>query len=127
MLDGLHHVWRAAEILAGGDAGLKERLRAVRAPLRLALARPEQWPPDLLAVARSIERLTGGRGGADPLEVMGDDLARHVAEDILALAADVQARFASERGQGPTPVRAAVPAGVGFRQPAQPGRPTGVG
>jgi hypothetical protein len=120
MLDGLHHVWRAAEILAGGDAGLRDRLKAVRAPLRLALARPEQWPPDLLSVARSIERLTGGRGGADPLEVMGDDLARQVAVDILALAADVQARFAQERGQGPTPVPVGIPVGEGFRQPAHP-------
>jgi hypothetical protein len=70
MLDGLHHVGRAAEILAGSDAGLTERLKAARAPLLLALARPDQWPPDLLAVASSIERLIRQQGGTDPLESM---------------------------------------------------------
>jgi hypothetical protein len=93
MLDGLHHVWRAAEILAAGDAGLRERLKAVRAPLRLALARPDQWPPDLLSVARSIDRLVGVRGVTDPLDDMATDLARQVAEDVLALAVDVQTVF----------------------------------
>ncbi len=101
MLDGLHHVWRAAEMLAAGDAGLKDRLRAVRAPLRLALARPDQWPADLLSVARSIERLIRVRGGTDPLEAMGHDLARQVAEDFLSLAFDVQAAF--PRGRCPEP------------------------
>jgi len=109
MLDGLHHVWRAAEILAAGDAGLRERLKAVRAPLRLALAQPDQWPPDLLSVARSIERIIGERGAIDPLEVMGNDLARQVAEDLLSLAVDVQALFARERSQETTPVSVAIP------------------
>jgi hypothetical protein len=119
MLDGLHHVWRAAELLAAGDAGLKERLRAVRAPLRLALARPEQWPADLLSVARSVERLLGERGGADPLDRMDNDLARQVAEDVLALAADVQALFPGWRVQDTAPP-VAVPSGDGCWQPAQP-------
>ena len=105
MLDGLHHVWRAAEILAGGDAGLKERLRAVRAPLLLALARPEEWPPDLLAVARSIERMIREQDGIDPLEAMENDLARQAAEDVLSLAVDVQAAFARERFQETTLLR----------------------
>jgi hypothetical protein len=118
MLDGLHHVWRAAEILAGADAGLKERLKAVRAPLLLALARPEQWPPDLLSVARSIERIIGERGGIDPLEVMGNDLARQVAEDLLALAADVQAAFAGEGRQETAPLPAAIQSGEECWQPA---------
>jgi hypothetical protein len=107
MLDGLHHVWRAAEMLAGEDAGLRDRLKAVRAPLLLALARPDQWPPDLLSVARSVERLVRVRGGADPLDSMGDDLARQVAEDFLSLAFDVQAAFAREACQVTSPLPAA--------------------
>ena len=91
MLDGLHHVWRAAEVLAGQDAGLTERLKEARAPLLLALAKPEQWPPDLLSVARSIERLVRHHGGTDPLDSMAPALARQVAEDLLGLAVDVQA------------------------------------
>ncbi len=106
MLQGLHHVWRAAAILAGGDAGLKE----ARAPLRLALARPDQWPPDLLPVARSIERIIGVRGGVDPLEGMGSDLARQAAEDLLALAADVQAAFARAPAQETAVLPVPVPA-----------------
>jgi hypothetical protein len=93
MLDGLHHVWRAAEALAGQDAGLRERLKEARAALLLALARPNQWPPDLLSVARSIERIVREQGGIDPLESMAPDLARQVAADLLSLAVDVQALF----------------------------------
>ena len=119
MLDGLHYVWRAAEILAGGDAGLKERLKEVRPPLLLALAQPDQWPPDLLAVARSIERIIREQVGIDPLEAMEDDLARQVAEDLLSLAVDVQAVFARERRQDTTPLPACVPSGEGCWQPAQ--------
>jgi hypothetical protein len=93
MLDGLHHVWRAAEVLAGGDAGLKERLKEARAHLLLALAKPDQWPPDLLSAARSIERIVREQDGIDPLEAMPPDLGRQVAEDLLSLAVDVQALF----------------------------------
>jgi hypothetical protein len=120
MLDGLHHVWRAAETLAGGDAGLRERLKAVRAPLLLALARPDQWPPDLLAVARSIERTIRVRGGADPLEAMGHDLAQQVAEDFLALAVDVQAAFPKGQTPGPAPLPVGNSSGAGCWQSAQP-------
>jgi len=119
MLDGLHHVWRAAEILAAGDAGLKERLKQVRAPLRLALAQPDQWPPDLLSVARSIDRIIGERGALDPLEAMGNELARQVAEDLLSLAVDVQAAFAREGCRETTPIPVGVPTGDGCWQPAQ--------
>ena len=119
MLDGLHHVWRAAEILAAGDAGLKERLKEVRAPLLLALAQPDQWPPDLLSVARSIERIIGERGGIDPLEAMENDLARQAAEDLLALAVDVQVVFAKDRFQEATSLPEGVPSGEGCWQPAQ--------
>jgi len=98
---------------------MKERLKAVRAPLRLALDRPDQRPPDLLSVARSIERIIGERGAIDPLEGMGKDLARQVAEDLLALAVDVQALFAREECQETTPLPVAVPSGEGCWQPAQ--------
>ncbi len=118
MLDGLHHVWRAAEILAGGDAGLRERLKDARIPLRLALSRPEEWPPGLLPVAQSIERILGERGALDPLEGMDSDLARQAAEDLLGLAFDVQAAFARERCQETTPIPPAVPSGGECWQPA---------
>lgn len=93
MLDGLHHVWRAAEILAGGNGGLKERLKEARAQFLLALAKPEQWPGDLLGIARALERIVRVQGGIDPLDSLAPDLARQVAEDLLSLAADVQAVF----------------------------------
>jgi hypothetical protein len=119
MLDGLHHVWRAAEILAAGDAGLTERLKQARAPLLLALARPDEWPPDSLSVARSIERIIGERDGIDPPEAMGKDIARQVAEDVLSLAVEVQAAFARERFQEATPLPVTVPSGEDCWQPAQ--------
>jgi hypothetical protein len=118
MLDGLHHVWRAAEILAAGDAGLTERLKEARAPLLLALARPEEWPPDLLSVARSIERIIGERGGTDPLEVMDSDMARQAAEDVLSLAVDVQALFTG-RPQEASAVPVTFAPEEGYWQPAQ--------
>ena len=118
MLDGLHHVWRAAEILAGEDAGLRDRLKAGRAQLLLALARPEQWPPDLLSVAHSIERIIRVHGGTDPLEAMGDDLARQTAEDLLSLAFDVQVAFQNERRHELTTLPTIAPAGEGACQPA---------
>ena len=120
MLDGLHHVWRAAEILAGSDAGLTERLKAARAPLLLALARPGQWPPELLSVARSIERIVRDQGGTDPLESMPPSLARQVAEDLLSLAVDVQAVFPRGWCQEEPPFPVAVPSEEGCWQPAQP-------
>ena len=119
MLDGLHHVWRAAEILAGSDAGLTERLKAARAPLLLALARPDQWPPDLLAVASSIERLIRQQGGTDPLESMPPGMARQVAEDLLSLAVDVQAAFHRTRSEETTSPPATIPSAEVAWQPAQ--------
>ncbi len=113
MLDGLHHVWRAAEILAGGDAGLRGRLKEARKELLLSLARPQQWPPDLLSVARSVERVLREENGADPVDTMTADLARQAAEDLLALAADVQAVFpkgwCKETAHPVVPVPAAPP------------------
>jgi hypothetical protein len=119
MLDGLHHVWRAAEILAGGDAGLKGRLKEARAPLLLALAKPDQWPQDLLSVARSIERVVREQGGIDPLESLAPDLARQVAEDLLSLAVDVQAVFPRGSCQETAPLPAAIPSTDVGRQLAQ--------
>ena len=119
MLYGLHHVWRAAEILAGSDAGLTERLKEARAPLLLALARPDQWPPDLLAVARSIERLIRQQGGTDPLESMPPGMARQVAEDLLSLAVDVQAAFHRTRSEAMAPLPAAIPPADPAWQPAE--------
>jgi hypothetical protein len=93
MLDGLDRVWQAAEILAGDDGGLRQRLKQARGHLLPALDRPDQWPADLLSIARSIERIIGERNGADPLDTMRLDLARQAAEDILSLAADVSGAF----------------------------------
>jgi len=118
MLEGLHHVWRAAEALAGEDFGLRDRLKAGRAQLLLALARPEQWPPDLLCVAKSIERIIQVREGIDPLEAMPSDFARQVAEDLLSLAFDVQGAFAREDSDGRSSRSPAAPTGEEVWQPA---------
>jgi hypothetical protein len=93
MLDGLHHVWRAAEILAGADTGLRQRLKLARAEFSVALRRAEQWPPELLSVARSLERIIRQDGDTDPLDTLSGALLRQVAEDLLSLAADVAAAF----------------------------------
>jgi hypothetical protein len=119
MLNGLHHVWRAAEVLAGGDAGLTERLKEARAHFLRSLARPDQWPPDLLSVARSIERIVRERGGIGPLESMAPDLARQVAEDLLALAVDVQALFPTGWCKETAALPAVSPSADGGWQPAQ--------
>ena len=118
MLEGLGHVWRAAEILAGGDAGLRQRLKGARAELGAALRRPEQWPPDLLGVARSLDRLLGGPGEDDPLDTLDAGLAGRVAEDLLSLAVDVLLAFREAGGDGPA-ARPGGPQAQGLcRQPA---------
>jgi hypothetical protein len=96
MLDGLDHVWRAAEILAGGDAGLRERLKEARGRFSLCLAKAEQWPPDMLQLAHSIERIIRANGQIDPIDTMPPDLARQVAEDLLSLAFDLLLEFRAE-------------------------------
>jgi hypothetical protein len=119
MLDGLYHVWRAAEVLAGGDAGLTGRLKEARAHFLRSLARPDQWPPDLLSVARSIERVVREQGGIDPLESLAPDLARQVAKDLLSLAVDVQAMFPRGWCKETTALPPASPSADGGWQPAR--------
>jgi hypothetical protein len=93
MLDGLQHVWRAAEVLAGADTGLRERLKLARSEFSVALRRAEQWPPELLSVARSLDRIIRLDGKEDPLDSLNGAMARQVAEDLVSLAADVAAAF----------------------------------
>lgn len=93
MLKGLERVWRAAEILAGSEAGVKERLKQARAELAAALEHPNEWPREQLYVAISLERIIRLRGDVDPLDSMDSATAGLVAEDILSLAADVQIAF----------------------------------
>jgi hypothetical protein len=100
MLDGLGHVWRAAEILAGADTGLRERLKEARGSFALSLGRAEEWPPEMLPLARSIERIIRATGEGDPLDTMPADLARQVAEDLLSLAVDLLLEF-REESKGP--------------------------
>lgn len=107
MIDGLHGVWRAAEMLAGGESGLRTRLKAARVPLTSALRHPDVWPAGLLHQARSIERLLREEPTCDPLDVLDPGLARQLAEDILALAADV-AHYAEGKRLGGTPPALAI-------------------
>src|SRR5947209_6624790 len=102
MLNGLHHVWRAVEILAGADCGLRGRLQQARTEFVLSLDQPEAWPPELLQIARSIQRILRQDSDSDPLETMDEALARQVAEDLLSLAVDVLAAF-SQEGQASNP------------------------
>lgn len=97
MLDGLHHVWRAAELLAGADAGLRERLKLARTEFFLSLKRPEQWPAELLPLARSTQRIIQPNGEVDPLDTLCQAMATQVAEDLLSLAADVSSAFEAAR------------------------------
>jgi hypothetical protein len=100
MLNGLHHVWRAAEILASADCGLRGRLKLARTELLFSLEQLDQWPPDLLSVARSIERILRQDGARDPVDVMEQALAQQTAEDLLALAVDVLAAFSKQEERG---------------------------
>jgi hypothetical protein len=100
MLNGLHHVWRAAEILASADCGLLGRLKQARTEFLLSFSRPDQWPSHLLPIARSIERLLRQDTDSDPIEAMDQALAQRVAEDLLALAVDVLAAFSKEKQRG---------------------------
>lgn len=93
MLKGLDRVWRAAEILAGSEAGVKERLKLARTELTAALEHPNEWPREQLYVAISLDRLIRLRGDVDPLDAMDAQAAGLLAEDILSLAADVQIAF----------------------------------
>jgi hypothetical protein len=93
MLKGLDRVWRAAEILAGSEAGVKDRIRLARAELSAALEHPNEWPREQLYVAISLDRLIRVRGDIDPLDAMDAQGAGLLAEDILSLAADVQIAF----------------------------------
>lgn len=100
MLDGLHHVWRAAAVLAGADAGLRERLKLARTELFLSLKRPEQWPAELLHLARSTQRIIQPNGEIDPLDTLCPAMATQVAEDLFSLAADVSSAFEAARNRG---------------------------
>jgi hypothetical protein len=74
----------------------------------------------LLCVARSIERIVGVQGGIDPLESMAPDLTGQVAEDLLALAVDVQALFPRGWCKETAALPATIPSAEVGWQPAQP-------
>ena len=101
MLKGLDRVWRAAEVLAGSEAGVKDRLKLARAELTAALEHPNEWPREQLYVAISLDRLIRVRGDVDPLDAMDAQAAGMLAEDILSLAADVQIAFHEQWKQAP--------------------------
>jgi len=84
MLDGLDHVWKAAQILASRDALLKDRLKEAAGEFALALLQPEEWPTQLLTQAHSLREQLKGVDGLEPTT------ARQVAEELLSLAADVR-------------------------------------
>ena len=118
MPDGLAHVWRAAEILAGGDLPLRERLKEARGRFALALTRGEGWPSESLHFARSIDRIIRKNGESDPLDTLPADLARQVAEDLLSLAVDLLLEYRAESknaAAAPTPV---VPISLPAYQPS---------
>jgi hypothetical protein len=119
MPDGLDHVWRAAEILAGGDMPLRERLKEARGRLALSLTRGEGWPSESLHLARSIERIIRKNGESDPLDTMPADLARQVAEDLLSLAVDLLLGYRAESKNTVGVAKAAVPAAAACWQPVE--------
>ena len=82
--------WRAAEILATGDASLKERLRAAADQLTRALRSSANWPEKLLDSVRDITRQlnTDGESRATIDGMSGAD-ARNMAERILKFALEV--------------------------------------
>ncbi len=90
MLDGLDHVWKAAQILAGRDAMLKDRLREASAEFFVSLMQPDEWPNDLLGKAQNLSTKLKSIDGMD------NRAARQIAEELLALAADVYAAFQEE-------------------------------
>ena len=75
-------------------------MKLARTEFLVALEQPDQWPPDLLSVARSIERILRRGDDSDPVEGMNQALAQQVAEDLLALAVDVLAAFPKQAEHG---------------------------
>lgn len=84
MLDGLEHVWKAAQILASKDALLKDRLKEAAGEFAVALLHPEEWPRVLLTQAHSLREQLKEVDGMEPSR------ARQAAEELLALAADIR-------------------------------------
>ncbi len=93
-MDGLIHVWRAAEILVKRDAGLKERLKEAMAEFSVSLIQPGEWPKDLLIKAHKLQDQLSRIDQMDTLA------AETAAKDLLSLAADVELALArQDRGE----------------------------
>lgn len=99
-----HAGWVGPRLAGSGiDLPLRDRLKMARAELFFSLKQPNQWPTDLLPIARSLERLLQIKEGVDSIEVMGGDLASQVAEDVLSLAVDVAAAFEAQTASSTSP------------------------
>jgi len=99
---GLDHVWKAAQVLAGPGASLevefhlaipslKVRLKEAASEFHVAMMQPDQWPKDLLDRAKSLD------GKLQRIDGMDAAAARQTAEELLSLAADIQAAQTRER------------------------------
>ena len=86
MFQGLEHVWKAAQILAGQNAMLKDRLTEALGEFVASTAHPDEWPADLWPKASSL------RSKLQDIDGMQVGMATQVAEDLLSLAFDVACR-----------------------------------
>jgi hypothetical protein len=87
MLDGLDHVWKAAQILVG-DGSLKERLKRAGPEFIVSTVQQDQWPDDLKEAALNLRaRFVQDIDSLDPRK------AEQLAHDLLDLAGDVLCEF----------------------------------
>jgi len=102
MFQGLNHLHEAVPLLVCGNAMLDGRFHEAAHEFLIALKRPDQWPPDLLQQARSIEQRLTAEGTLEAtLEQFDTVTAENIAEQILDLIEAVDDRHARHRIERP--------------------------
>jgi len=102
MFQGLNHLHEAVPLLVCGGAMLDGRFNEAAHEFLIALRRPEQWPPDLLQHARTIEQRLTAEGTLEAtLEQFDPVTAENIAEQILDLIEAADESLAQHRVEGP--------------------------
>ena len=91
MLNGLEYVGRAIDLLTLSEGTLAERLRLAMPEFRRSLARPDEWPEDLLPLAEELDHEFSAAQASDDHQ-----LARKFAEHLMMLGDSVTVVFNEE-------------------------------
>ncbi|MEE8452571.1 MAG: hypothetical protein V3R99_11675 [Thermoguttaceae bacterium] len=102
MFQGLNPLHEAVPLLVCGNVMLDGRFHEAAYEFLVALRRPEQWPPDLLPHARSIEQRLIAEGTLEAtLEGIDTVTAESIAEQILDLVEAIDESLTRHRIEGP--------------------------